>query len=182
MTGTQPYPTQIADVQVLVNGTPQPLVFTSPGQINFVYASVNPALTQLTVKNANGENSVNVRVAPAVPSIFLLDANSTAAAENAATGAVVSQSNPLHAGNFLELFLTGLGATTLQNGLNYAQIQPTVTVGGQNCPVLYAGLTPGFAGLNQINCTIPTGVTGSAVPVVVTSNGRASSTAFIVVQ
>jgi len=182
MSAGQPYPTQIADVQVLVNGTPQPLVFISAGQINFVYANVSPGLTQLTVKNANGQNTVNVRVAPAVPSIFLLDTNSTAAAENALTGAVVGPSAPLHAGDFLELFLTGLGATALQGGLNYAQLQPTVTVGGQNCAVSYAGLTPGFAGLNQINCTIPAGVTGASVPVIVNSGGRLSNTAFIAVQ
>jgi uncharacterized protein (TIGR03437 family) len=183
MTGAAPpYPLQLADVQVLVNGVPQPLVYISAGQINFVYASVNPGLTQLTVKNANGQNTVNVRVAPAVPSIFLRDSNSTAAAENALTGVVVTPNAPLHAGDFLELFLTGLGATTLQGGLDYAQLQPTVTVGGKNCAVLYAGLTPGFAGLNQINCTVPTGVTGTAVPVIVNSGGRLSNTAFIALQ
>lgn len=184
MTGAAPpYPLQLADVQVLVNGTPQQLVYISSGQINFVYpGSVNPGLTQLTVKNSNGQNTVNVRVAPAVPSIFLRDTDSTAAAENALTGVVVTPNSPLHAGDFLELFLTGLGTTTLQGGLNYAQLQPTVTVGGQNCAVSYAGLTPGFAGLNQINCTVPAGVTGAALPVIVNSGGRLSSTAFIAVQ
>ena len=182
MAASPPYPLQIADVQVLVNGTAQAIQFVSAGQINFIYAGVSPGLTQLTVKNANGQNTVNVRVAPAVPSIFLLDTKSTAAAENALTGAVVGPNAPLHAGDFLELFLTGLGATTLQGGLNYAQLQPTVTVGGKNCAVLYAGLTPGFAGLNQINCTVPAGVTGGMVPVIVNSGGRLSSTAFIAVQ
>jgi uncharacterized protein (TIGR03437 family) len=179
---TQPYPTQIGDVQVLVNGIAQPVVFVSAGQINFVYANATPGVTQLTVKNANGQNTVNVRVAPAVPSIFLLDANSTAAAVDVTTGAVVSASTPFHSGNIMSLYLTGLGATTLTNGLNYAQIVPTVTVGGQSCPVLYAGRSPGFAGLDQINCTIPALAAGSALPVVVTSNGRASNTAYIPLQ
>ena len=182
MVAAQPYPTQLADVQVLVNGTAQPVVFISSGQINFVYANVTPGLTQLTVKNANGQNTVNVRVAPAVPSIFLLDANSTAAAVNALTGVVVGANTPFHSGDIMALFLTGLGATTQQNGLAYAQIQPTVTVGGQNCSVGYAGRAPSFAGLDQINCTIPAGVTGATVPVIVNSGGRSSSTAFIAVQ
>ena len=182
MVAAQPYPTQLADVQVLVNGTAQPVVFISSGQINFVYANVTPGLTQLTVKNANGQNTVNVRVAPAVPSIFLLDANSTAAAVNALTGVVVGANTPFHSGDIMALFLTGLGATTQQNGLAYAQIQPTVMVGGQNCSVGYAGRAPSFAGLDQINCTIPAGVTGATVPVIVNSGGRSSSTAFIAVQ
>jgi uncharacterized protein (TIGR03437 family) len=182
MVAAQPYPTQLADVQVLVNGTAQPVVFISSGQINFVYANVTPGLTQLTVKNANGQNTVNVRVAPAVPSIFLLDANSTAAAVNALTAVVVGANTPFHANDIMALFLTGLGATTQQNGLAYAQIQPTVMVGGQNCSVGYAGRAPSFAGLDQINCTIPAGVTGATVPVIVNSGGRSSTTAFIAVQ
>jgi uncharacterized protein (TIGR03437 family) len=117
-----------------------------------------------------------------VPSIFLLDTNSTAAAVNALTGAVVSASTPFHAGDIMALFLTGLGTTTTINGLAYAQIQPTVTVGGASCSVGYAGRAPSFAGLDQINCTIPAGVTAAMAPVVVTSNGRSSSTAYIAVQ
>jgi uncharacterized protein (TIGR03437 family) len=177
-----PYPTQIADVQVLVNGVAAQMVFVSAGQINFVYPSVATGLTQLTVKNMNGRHTVNVRVAPAVPSIFLLDGNGTAAARNALTSTVVGTATPLRAGDFLSLYLTGLGATTTTNGLDYAQTQPVISIGGQSVPVAYAGRSPGFAGLDQINCQIPAGVTGTAVPVVVTSNGRASSTAYLTIQ
>jgi uncharacterized protein (TIGR03437 family) len=179
---TQPYPTQIGDVQVLVNGVAQQLVFASAGQINFVYANSTPGLTQLTVKNANGQNTVNVRVAPAVPSIFLLDSASTAAAIDVTTGTVAGASAPLHAGDIMSLYLTGLGATNLINGLAYAQVVPTVTVGGSPCVVSYAGRSPGFAGLDQINCTIPAVSSGPLTPVVVTSNGRVSSTAFIPIK
>jgi len=182
MTASQPYPAQLGDVQVLVNGVAQPIQYISAGQINFIYANSNPGLTQLTVKNANGQNTVNVRLAPAVPSIFLLDANATAAGVNALTGTVVGPNTPFHAGDIMSLFLTGLGATTLNNGLDYAQIQPTVSVGGQACAASYAGRAPSFAGLDQINCTIPSGATGSKVPVTVTSNGRISNTAYLNVQ
>jgi uncharacterized protein (TIGR03437 family) len=177
-----PYPTQIGDVQVLVNGTPAPIVFVSTGQINFVYPNVAPGLTRLTVKNMNGQNTVNVRVAPAVPSIFLLDTAGRAAALNALSGAVVSPTAPLRADDFLSLYVTGLGATTTTNGLDYAQNQPTINIGGQNVAVTYAGRTPGFAGLDQINCKIPAGLKGDAVPVVVTSAGRSSATATIAIQ
>jgi uncharacterized protein (TIGR03437 family) len=177
-----PYPTQIADVQVLVNGVAAPMVFVSTGQINFVYPNVAPGLTQLTVKTMDGQHTVNVRVAPAVPSIFLLDAAGTAAARNALTGTVVGPNSPLRADDFLSLYVTGLGATNAVNNLDYALTLPVLTIGGQNVPLTYAGRTPGFAGLDQINCKIPAGLKGDAVPVVVTSGGRSSATAYLAIQ
>ena len=40
-----------------------------------------------------------------------------------------------------------------------AQIQPTVTIGGMNATVQFAGLTAGFVGLYQVNAVVPSGVT-----------------------
>ena len=178
-----PYPTQIDDLQVMVNGVAAQLVYASAGLINFVLpGNLATGMAKLTVTNAGGSSSVNVRVAPAVPSIFLLDANSTAAARNALTGAVVGASAPLHAGDFLSLYLTGLGATTSNGGVDYANATVKISVGGKDLPVTYAGRTPGFAGLDQVNCQIPAGLTGSALPVVVTAAGRASNTAYLSVQ
>jgi uncharacterized protein (TIGR03437 family) len=178
---TLPYPNQVGDVQVLVNGVAQALVYVSSGQINFVYSNASPGMTQLTVKNASGQNTVNVRVAAAVPGIFILDGAGTAAAIDYTTGAIGTAA-VFHAGDIMSLYATGLGATTLLNGLAYAQVVPTVTVGGLNCPISYAGRNPSFPALDQINCAIPAGASGSAVPVAINSNGRLSNTAFIAVK
>jgi uncharacterized protein (TIGR03437 family) len=182
---SQPYPTQLADVQVLVNGTAVPVAYISPTQINIVYASVAPGLTQLTVSNSAGKHTVNVLLLAAVPSIFSADGSGTgtAAAINGVTYQVVSATNPLHAGDYASLFLTGLGQTTVTNGLAYAQILPTVSIGGQNCVVTYAGRAPIYEGVDQINCVVPTGITaGPSVPLIVTSNGRASNTLTLAIQ
>ena len=179
---SRPYPAQIGDVHVIVGTTLAQIVSVGSGQINFVYPVVAPGLTQLTVRNANGQHTVNVRVAPTTPSIFLLDANGAAAALNALSGVVVSTTAPLRTGDFLSLYLTGLGATSVRDTLEYATMVPVITIGGQSVPVTYAGRSPGFAGLDQINCQIPAGLTGNALPVVVTSNGRSSNTAFIAIQ
>jgi uncharacterized protein (TIGR03437 family) len=80
------------------------------------------------------------------------------------------------------LFATGLGATSRMNGIDYAQVAPTVSVGGKDCPVGFAGRAPSFAGLDQINCTIPAVAAGTSVPVVITSGGRPSNTAFIAIK
>jgi uncharacterized protein (TIGR03437 family) len=70
--------------------------------------------------------------------------------------------------------------TTLINLAN-----TTLTVAGQPATVSFAGLAPGFAGLIQINATLPTGNTsGSAVPVVLSIGGvdTSAQTATIAVE
>jgi uncharacterized protein (TIGR03437 family) len=58
-----------------------------------------------------------------------------------------------------------------------------VTIGGIPAEVQFSGLAPGFVGLYQVNARIPAGISaGSAVPVQITINGRASNTATIAVR
>ncbi len=183
-----PYPTQVGDVQALVNGTPAQVQFVSSGQLNIVYPNLSPGLSQLTITSNAGKQTLNVMVAAAVPSIFTLDGtnNGPAAARiGDLTGdPVVGEPSPLLAGDTVELYITGLGETVFDpaTGLTNAILQPTVTVGGQKCAITFAGLVPGFTGFDQIDCVIPSGVTGTAVPVVVTSNGWASNAATLDVQ
>jgi len=182
-----PFPTQLSDAQASVNGTPIPLSYASPSQINGVIPDDASGLATLLVSNGSGNRTVNVFVEPAVPAIFTLDGSGSgpAAAINASNNGVVSSSNPLHAGNYVELYATGLGATTTQNGLDYANLQPTVTIGGQDCPVTYAGRAPGYAGLDQINCIVravpPIPLVGNLV-VIVTSGTRSSNAATLAVE
>ena len=184
-TPTLTYPTQLADVQVLVNGTPAPIDYISPSQINFVNTSVTSGLTQITVTSTNGQHTANILITAAVPAVFSLDASGTGpgAVINGITGQVIGASTPLHAGDYASIFLSGLGQTTTQNGFQIAQIAPTVTIGGQNCVVTYAGTAPTEEGVDQINCQVPTGITpGATIPLVVTSNGRASNSVTVAVQ
>jgi uncharacterized protein (TIGR03437 family) len=85
----------------------------------------------------------------------------------------------------LILFATGLGRTTpavasgAAAGSNplAAVSNVSVTIGGHPMIVSWAGLTPGFVGLYQINIRVPGDrVQGDALPVVV-SVGSTSSTA-----
>lgn len=178
------YPTTLSDAQVQVNGSSIPLYYVSGSQIDAVMPSNLSGLVKLTVQNGSGSRTVNVMIEPAVPAIFTQDesGSGTASAENAVNGVVVSQSAPLHAGDYLALYLTGLGATTNRGGLDWANQQPTVSIAGQNCPVTYAGRAPGYQGLDQINCVVPSGVSNNAAQVVVTSGARTSNVATIAVQ
>ena len=48
-------------------------------------------------------------------------------------------------------------------------LKVTVSIGGQNANVAFAGLTPTLVGLYQVNVTMPAGVTpGNSVPVLLT--------------
>jgi uncharacterized protein (TIGR03437 family) len=179
-----PLPLQLSDAQVLLNGAPIPLFYASPGQVNALLPDSVAGLVKLTIQNTAGSQTVNLFVEPAVPAIFTQDQSGKgpAAALNA-KNALVTSGNPLHGGEYLELFLTGLGLTTPRNGLDFANQQPTVTLSGKNCPVTFAGRAPGFAGLDQVNCRLPQGLSADdSAPITVTSGARTSNVATIAVR
>jgi uncharacterized protein (TIGR03437 family) len=180
-----PFPNQLADVQVLVSGAPIPLYFVSAAQIDAVLPDNISGLVKLTIRNSAGSHTVNLLAEAAVPAIFTQNASGfgPAAALNAKDSSLVTAANPLHAGDSVELFATGLGLTTNRSGLDFANQQPTVSIGGANCPVTFAGRAPGYIGLDQINCVVPAGITaGDAVPVTITSGSRVSNVATLALR
>ena len=50
----------------------------------------------------------------------------------------------------------------------------TATIGGVTAPVLFAGLTPTFAGLYQVNIVVPSGLASGVYPIVLTAAGQTS--------
>ena len=57
-----------------------------------------------------------------------------------------------------------------------------VSIGGTDAQVWYAGVTPGYTGLYQVNVQIPDGTPAGAQPLVVTENGVDSNTVTVAVQ
>jgi uncharacterized protein (TIGR03437 family) len=122
--------------------------------------------------------TASVSVASSAPGIFSLDSTGQgqAAAINQDGVTVNGAATPAKIGDIISLYATGEGQTTPAGvdgkpaSLPYAQpnLPVTVTVGGQNAPVRYAGGAPGLvAGLMQVNVQIPAGIqAGNAVPVV----------------
>ena len=178
-----PLPVRLNAVEVRVNGSPVPLLFVGPGQINFLLPlGVGRAATVKT-SNVDVESvPLQIDLAEAAPAIFTLtqDGTGQAAALVAGTG-LVAGVFPGVAGRqalrdeILEVFCTGLGAVTNPPGpgeaspsapLARTRLTVTVRIGGQVAEVLFSGLAPGFVGVYQVNVRIPAGVgSGDAVTI-----------------
>jgi uncharacterized protein (TIGR03437 family) len=204
---TVPLPTTLAGVTVLMSGTPVPLFFVSPLQVNFQVPwplLFSPTAT-LTVTTAGGMSpTILLNLSTAAPGIFMINTTNSATQgaiqiANTATfvapvGAIPgATSRPATTGDYLTIFCSGLGAVTdtpdsgsaagSGSSLSSVQAPVSVTIGGKSAPFLFAGLAPTFVGLYQVNVQIPTGVpTGNAVPVIVSTAGLNSNTATIAVQ
>ena len=95
--------------------------------------------------------------------------------------------NPATGGSVLQIFCTGLGPVSNQpatgtpaysDPLSYTAATPTVTIGGWDASVLFAGLVPGSIGMYQVNAVVPPNVSaGPAVQVTIGAGTGGGSTA-----
>ena len=196
---TIPLSNTINNVSVTMNGIPAPLLFVSSGQINAqvpwnVLSSGTSGAASVIVSNKGTPSAPqSVQVGPFSPGIFAIG-NNIAVAINNADGSIAAPagaiagvtSHPAKIGDpfGLAIWCTGLGAVSpsVANGaassdtLRTANTFPAVTVGGQPVNVVWAGLTPQFPGVNQINITLPSGTpTGNAVPIQISVGGVTTS-------
>jgi uncharacterized protein (TIGR03437 family) len=205
---TIPLSSQLNQVSVTMNGIPAPLLYVSGQLINVqvpwgVISGATQGSANVVVTN-DGQVSTgqSVQVGPFSPGLFAINNGTVAVAINsdgsiaAPAGSIpgvstrpASIKDPIG----LEIWCTGLGAVnaSLPDGgipasgqLVTANTFPAVLVGGQAATVLWAGLTPYFPGVNQINIQLAPGTpTGSAVPIQIVSGGiTTSATITIAVQ
>ena len=193
--GSGSLPTTLGGVTVTIGGFTSPLVSVVPGvgdQINLqVPFELNGLAQADIVVNNNGvlgvPNTVAIGVAPA---FFTLSQSGTGAGAflHGATFAPVSSTSPAQAGEVLLLYATGLGVVSpsIQTGAlaTTANVvgNVTVTIGGFQATVQYAGTAPGFAGLYQLNVVVPSGVSGDAQVVVLVDGVPATGRATVTMQ
>ena len=120
------------------------------------------------------------------PVVVAEDGTKSVVATNATTGKIVgprsfgAQYEPAKPGDVIVLWVTGLGLTDPpfaagqlppNDASGAAPAAPvTVRIDGLEATVHYAGTSPGFAGLYQINVTVPFTPTIGEVPISITSS------------
>jgi uncharacterized protein (TIGR03437 family) len=176
----------LGNAELTFNGVPGPIYFTTQagGQINALAPAslFSNSSVRVAVTIGNQTSAVEaVNVAPASPGIFVVSAEGAAAAVRGPTYTaldLVTVANPAQRGEVVVVYGTGLGDTNPPpldgEGAPFDVFSPTaspvtVEVGGVPSPnVIFAGLTPGFTGLYQINFTVPlTAPVGNDVPVLI---------------
>jgi uncharacterized protein (TIGR03437 family) len=178
-----PLPTTINKVSVLVNGTPAPLVFVGSKQINFQIPYETMPGDASVVVNVNGNDSAatSFTVSNTAPGIFVFGDN-RANIQNQDHN-LNDETHPAKVGSFVVIWATGLGQmdhpvptgeATPGSPLSNALVVPKVTIGGVNAEVSFAGLSPGFVGLAQINVKVPS-LSSGVYPVVITQGGQMSN-------
>jgi len=200
----QPLPTNLGGVTLAVTDSAgvqrsAPLVFVSPTQINFeVPPGTATGTATFTVANSIGNQTFTASVQAVAPSLFSMNGTGTGVA--AATAIVTNAGNPQFQSPVIVFQCSGSNCTSvpIQLGVDtpiYVTFYGTgirnlsslanvsVTIHGVNVPVLYAGPTPGFTGLDQVNVALTLNLRSSGESnVVLTVDGQTSNTVTINVQ
>jgi uncharacterized protein (TIGR03437 family) len=192
-----PLPTALGDTCLTVNGLPVPMLFVSPGQINAQLPFETIGDVTLVLRTPGGvSDNFNMVVQAGAPGVF--QSGVAGPETNLPTiirsddNQLVTASNPVHKGDTLVIYLTGLGQTNpaVPDGqpgpagpLAVALNEPTVTLGGVGLTVGFAGMAPGEVGVYQINVTVPGGVPqGLAIPLTIAQAGVSTSVTVRVVN
>jgi uncharacterized protein (TIGR03437 family) len=187
-----PLPVSLGSTSVSINGIAAPLLYVSPGQINLQvpFEIAGPAATLVVSTSAGPSAPVSLPVAAAQPGIFFDAASGLGAILQNSDGRRTDE-HPAGAGDFLQIYATGLGAVAPAAISGFAApsaplaatvAQPAVTIAGLPAPVAFSGLAPGFAGLYQLTVRVPGGVPSGRQSVALTVNGLRSNEVFIVVR
>ena len=194
-----PLPTTLGGTSVQINGHPAFLFAVTPGQANVLVPAglaAGPA-TFSVLHGSTGPLTASITIASSAPGLY--SANADGAGPAAANAYLVTASNqrvnqavatcnpsvvrsclpaPLSLGGasdtlYIELYGTGIrGAAFIE-----------CFVAGQRVPVLYAGPVAAYAGLDQVNISIPKSLAGAGdARVYLVADGVASNVVGLEIQ
>ena len=194
-----PLTTELAGTQLILGGRPLPILFSREDQVNAVVPfeladRLNESLPLLARRTDAASLSVSepVLVTVARPGVFTQNASGSGPGSiQNANFQIVTPTRPVKAGGAIIIYGTGLGAVfpKVASG-DPAPASPlartaedvTVTIGGRSANVLFAGLTPGFTSLYQVNAVVPAGVPAGETELVVSIAGQASPVVTLAVE
>jgi uncharacterized protein (TIGR03437 family) len=105
-------------------------------------------------------------------------------AQNSADGSLITTTSPAVPGEYVQAYLAGLGATTVNvpsgtaspsSPLAQPSDMPTLTINGSTYPIFFVGLTPTLVGLYQINFQVPSGLPAGNLTLSIMQNGVSSN-------
>ena len=176
-------PTEVNYVRVYVSDLLSPVLYVSEKQINFIIRSdlrAGPVPVRVVTEGISGPE-VMVTLVDSAPALFPMTGGYCIA--TSADNKLLTADNPAHANDTVVIYATGLGATSPNPTLGIIPTSPATVVapvqvmlnGVAVDPVRikYAGVTPGSAGLYQINLVMP----DATDPEIRVVSGTQSSTA-----
>ena len=193
---TLPLPADLGGTQVLLAGKVLSLLFVSDTRIiaQVPYELAANTTQQLVVKRASMQSvPETLAIAPAQPAIFTVNqqGNGQAVVTVGNSAVLADAAHPVRAGDSIVIYCSGLGAvspavaagTPAPSPPSRTTAVPTVTIDGIPAEVVFSGLSPGYAGLYQINAKVPAGVPpGDDRPVLVSIAGQTSPAVSIAVR
>lgn len=165
--GTLPTVLGGTGVRVLINNIPANIYYVSPGQVNLLVPTsliAGPVTLQLVVDALAGP-AIPITLGAAAPSLFQSDATTVLGVH--LDNSLITAASPAARGEVVVLYASGAGPTdpaAIANQIpqQAASVTPlssfTLLLNGSAVDprqILYAGVTPAFAGLFQINLRIP---------------------------
>ena len=195
---TNPLPTQLLDISVVVNGVYAPL-------FNVAYANGEDQISfQVPYETPVGPNAVDIQVLnngnvvatlqsdsfTEDPGIFLYG-NNYAVAVRYPDYQLIGPDSPAYPGDILIVYTTGLGPLTVplldgygapSDPLAYTQEPFEALINGESCQILFSGLAPGFVGLDQINLVVPEDAPAGDLNVQISTPYATSGVALLAVQ
>ena len=179
--------TQLADVRVMFDGVPAPLLFVRNDQINAIapYALYGRTTSRIQVSSGSSFSlPIDVKVVDTAPGLFT--SNSSGRGQAAALNADLtpnSLANPAPRGGVIVVYGTGEGQTDppgqdgriISTDLRRPLAAVTAKIGGRPADVLYAGSAPSLvSGALQVNVRIPDDVEPGTAAVEIQIGGVAS--------
>ena len=193
----------VGSTRVLFDNVAAPIIYASAGQTSVMvpYGVYGRTTTNIVVEYSGVQSTaLTYNVALSAPGVYTLNQQGTGpgAILNQDGVTVNSVTSPEKRGNVIAIYMTGEGQTNPQgvdgtiipavvSALKKPLLPVTVTIGGVDAVVQYAGSAPGLvSGVMQVNVTIPATSPTGTVPVVVTvgtaKTQSGTSAATVVVQ
>jgi uncharacterized protein (TIGR03437 family) len=195
-TGTSA-PTQLNGTSVSVNGQPGFVSYISPGQVNVqVPTDIPTGILILQVNSPGGKSADYEVVVNAIePGLYApqsykinglqyvagFDNNNNGALALPANSVAGVDTQPASPNDVITLYGLGFGPVTpavpagqVSQGLTSLP-SFSISIGGVDAQVQYAGLAPNYVGLYQFNVVVPSIPANNAAPVTFTVNGTAGT-------